>query len=165
MIYFEDTKSVEGINVVSLLAHEIFREHFTPLIGVRQVEYMLQKFQRPDTLFCQMQEGYSYTLVYQGKEAIGYFSLLPYPDTMFLSKFYLRREFRGQGIGRLMMEEIFRRSKDKQMVYLHVNKQNTGSIAAYEKMGFSIVGSPVTEIGGGFVMDDYRMERPVSSDQ
>ena len=38
MIYFEDTKSVEGINVVSLLAHEIFREHFTPLIGVRQVE-------------------------------------------------------------------------------------------------------------------------------
>ena len=54
-----------------------------------------------------------------------------------------------------MMEEIFRRSKDKQMVYLHVNKQNTGSIAAYEKMGFSIVGSPVTEIGGGFVMGRF----------
>ena len=42
-----------------------------------------------------------------------------------------------------------------------VNRNNTGSVAAYEKMGFQKVREQVAEIGGGYVMDDYIMELPV----
>ena len=42
---------------------------------------------------------------------------------------------------------------------LRVNRANTGAIRAYERFGFRIRGPLVTDIGGGFVMDDHVMER------
>ena len=45
------------------------------------------------------------------------------------------------------------------LVSSRVGILNTGTIAAYERMGFRITGEVLTEIGGGFVMDDYAMER------
>jgi hypothetical protein len=36
-------------------------------------------------------------------------------------------------------------------------------VQEYERMGFSIAEAIVMDIGGGFVMDDYRMEKPVSA--
>jgi hypothetical protein len=40
-----------------------------------------------------------------------------------------------------------------------VNKYNSQPIAVYEKLGFRVVAAVVQDIGGGFVMDDYRMEK------
>ena len=42
-----------------------------------------------------------------------------------------------------------------------VNKDNADSIAFYRRVGFGIAGSSVMDIGGGFVMDDYRMVKSV----
>ncbi len=44
-------------------------------------------------------------------------------------------------------------------VSLTVNKFNTGSIAAYQAMGFVIKEAVVIDIGEGFIMDDFRMEK------
>ena len=46
-------------------------------------------------------------------------------------------------------------------VMLAVNKRNAGAIAAYRKHGFEIVEAVVKDIGGGFVMDDYILEKRV----
>ncbi|MBS1128301.1 MAG: hypothetical protein H6Q96_681, partial [Nitrospirae bacterium] len=43
-------------------------------------------------------------------------------------------------------------------LYLFVNKNNTKAIRAYERFGFVKARAVVTDIGSGFVMDDYRME-------
>ena len=45
------------------------------------------------------------------------------------------------------------------MIYLTVNKQNLISISVYEKLGFLRARDLVTDIGSGFVMDDYVMEK------
>lgn len=42
-------------------------------------------------------------------------------------------------------------------LWLTLNKHNAGSIAFYEKMGFRKTEALVTDIGGGFVMDYWRM--------
>ena len=39
-----------------------------------------------------------------------------------------------------------------------MNKNNKNTIEAYKKWGFTIIDSVVTDIGNGFVMDDYIME-------
>ena len=44
-------------------------------------------------------------------------------------------------------------------VVLAVNKRNASAIAAYRKSGFEIREAVVKDIGGGFVMDDYIMEK------
>ncbi|MDD3441568.1 MAG: GNAT family N-acetyltransferase, partial [Kiritimatiellae bacterium] len=48
-------------------------------------------------------------------------------------------------------------------LWLTVNKHNTGSIAFYERMGFRKTGALVTDIGHGFVMDDWRMAKEIST--
>ena len=43
-------------------------------------------------------------------------------------------------------------------MYLTVNKYNELGIRAYEGTGFETIDSVETDIGGGFIMDDYIME-------
>ena len=45
---------------------------------------------------------------------------------------------------------------------MQVNKRNDRAIAAYQKAGFCIAEEAVLDIGGGFVMDDFLMEKEVS---
>jgi hypothetical protein len=45
---------------------------------------------------------------------------------------------------------------------LTVNKYNTSSIKAYLALGFSVTDAVVTDIGEGYSMDDYVMEKTVS---
>jgi ribosomal protein S18 acetylase RimI-like enzyme len=48
-------------------------------------------------------------------------------------------------------------SRGAKTVHLFVNKNNLKAIVAYERFGFIKAEAVVTAIGGGFVMDDYRM--------
>ena len=49
-------------------------------------------------------------------------------------------------------------------IWLTVNKHNSGSVAAYERLGMTRVRSQVAGIGGGFVMDDYVYEIEVPAE-
>ena len=44
-------------------------------------------------------------------------------------------------------------------IYLTVNKDNINAIRTYEKLGFKNIDSLVTDIGNGFVMDDFKMQK------
>jgi ribosomal protein S18 acetylase RimI-like enzyme len=47
---------------------------------------------------------------------------------------------------------------------LCVNKRNAGASKAYQRNGFEIAGSVVTDIGDGFVMDDFIMAKELGQD-
>jgi hypothetical protein len=44
-----------------------------------------------------------------------------------------------------------------------VNKANARAIMAYKRNGFVITESVITDIGGGFVMDDYVMAKDLAN--
>jgi GNAT superfamily N-acetyltransferase len=46
-------------------------------------------------------------------------------------------------------------------LWLTVNKGNP-AVAAYERLGFRIAEAIVMDIGSGYVMDDFRMEKHLS---
>jgi GNAT superfamily N-acetyltransferase len=79
---------------------------------------------------------------------------------MFLSKLYLHHAARRSGTGRRCMEFIegLARRRELSVLWLTVNKGNP-SVQAYQRLGFRIAEELVMDIGGGFVMDDYRMEK------
>ena len=51
----DDTESESA--AISTLAGEIWREHYTPIIGAEQVEYMLAKFQSPEQICKDIKEN------------------------------------------------------------------------------------------------------------
>ena len=93
-------------------------------------------------------------------EDIGYCGFHNEGDRIYIGKLYLLKEYRGKGFGRRMFDIIdgYARSVGVETEYLRVNKGNP-SVDIYKKVGFIIKESDVKDIGNGFVMDDYIMER------
>ena len=144
------------------LADKIWHECFVGIISLGQIDYMVEKFQSYGTMLSQINEqGYYYLAVRDNGELCGYIAIKPESgDRLFLSKLYLRSDKRGRGIGAEMLERVFEegRALGKERVYLTVNKHNDRAIAVYKKTGFEIVDEAVTDIGNGYVMDDYIFE-------
>ena len=145
------------------LADTIWREHYTPIIGAAQVDYMLGHFQSADAIAGQVKGGMHYFLIRLGDLDVGYLAFEVQGNALFLSKIYLLKSHRGQGLGKAAMAFVSRKAREMGCAHisLTVNKHNHRSIEAYTKMGFRKTGPVVTDIGGGFVMDDYRMEKAV----
>lgn len=146
---------------IQSLADTIWREHYTPIIGNEQVDYMLDKYQSASAMKSQIEEGYSYYLVHKNEELVGYFSIQKRGDSMFLSKLYLLKSNRGQGLGKAAMDYINQQAKamDCSRITLTVNRHNKNTIRAYGALGFSNIGEQVMDIGKGYVMDDYLLEK------
>jgi ribosomal protein S18 acetylase RimI-like enzyme len=156
--------SMEAIQVVEGLAREIWSEHFTPILGEAQVAYMLDRIQSASAIAKQVRDGgYEYYLVADRGEAIGYFAIIHdrQSASMQLSKLYVKRSHRGRGLGRAMLAFVEGEcaARGIRKLWLTVNKDNAGSIGFYRSAGFTIAGPIVTDIGSGFVMDDYKMQK------
>lgn len=152
--------STEGdIEKIAALARQIWQEHFTPIIGKEQVEYMLQKFQSysavHQAVFCQ---GYSYYMLYEDDVLCGYCGVHPENGDLFLSKLYIEKSHRGKKLSKALLAQVKKDFSNCRKIWLTVNRHNKNTIAAYKKMGFSTVAEQKADIGNGFVMDDYIME-------
>ncbi len=160
-----DSKTL--INDMCRLAGEIWREYFPSIIGEEQVEYMLKKFQSFSAVKEQIEkEGYKYFIMCAGNDNVGYTGIHSENGSMFLSKLYIRKDMRGKGISRKAIDFIKNMCHQEKLdkIWLTVNKNNTNTIDAYKSLGFEIEKSQVTDIGDGFVMDDYVMELPMIYD-
>lgn len=147
----------EAIAQVAKLAREIWNQHYLPVIGKEQVDYMLETIQSEDAIKQQINEGYQYYLIFYNQAKSGYFSVKDKGKKLFLSKLYVLDSCRGKGIGKQTINFI-KSSFDNSIIQLTVNKRNTDSIAFYKKIGFKIIDYVEMDIGNGFVMDDYVME-------
>lgn len=164
---------------IARLAHEIWYEYYVPIIGKAQVDYMVARFQSAAAMREQLASGYEYFILRQPAAAdspaapcasllpmVGYIAVQPGPEVgqLFIGKLYLHRNSRGRGTGRAAMEfiENLARKRGLSLLWLTVNKGNP-AVQAYQRMGFRNAGAVVMDIGGGFVMDDYRMEKSLDS--
>jgi len=149
--------------IIEALAREIWTKHYTSIIGCEQVEYMLNKFQSLQAIESQIDDGYEYFLIESEGSNIGYLSVRQEKQALFLSKIYLQISSRGQGFGKvaLLFVENHARSYGLEKIRLTVNKNNTDSIKAYMNFGFVQSESVIIDIGGGYVMDDYVLEKTI----
>jgi len=153
---------------VAELADEIWHEHFIPIIGAPQVDYMVKKFQSAERIYASIkEEGYVYLTATSIEEdrLVGYCGAVPEEGRLFLSKLYVHRDFRGRGIARCFLDDLIamcRQEYGLAVIRLTVNKYNESAIATHLRNGFTIVDSVTVDIGGGFFMDDYVMELSLS---
>jgi diamine N-acetyltransferase len=162
MAQFKLAKTNLDFKTISDLAKSIWTEHYTPIIGLDQVNYMLEKFQSEIAIQNQINiDNYKYYLIIDENIAIGYLSIKNDDDALFLSKLYIDKSCRGKGLGKIAINFIEEQAKDLNCltIYLTVNKYNINSIMAYQKMGFIKTEELFIDIGNGYTMDDFRMEK------
>jgi [ribosomal protein S18]-alanine N-acetyltransferase len=68
-------------------------------------------------------------------EAIGYLETIPFGDHIFLANLMILKQFQGQGIGKIIMEDLIR---NYPKIRLEVLKVNERAIEFYQEFGFEI---------------------------
>jgi ribosomal protein S18 acetylase RimI-like enzyme len=149
------------IPTLRALARRIWHAYYPGIISREQIDYMLARMYAAKTLRRELSEGVAWDLVRRQTEPVGFIacSFDTASRRVKLDKLYLLPEWHGHGIGRQMLQHIQARSAELGAleIWLQVNKQNIRAIRAYERAGFSVRDSVVTDIGGSFVMDDFIM--------
>ena len=165
MIRFIEVHSEQQIEDVAYLAREIWQEHYLPIIGQEQINYMLEKFQSERAITQQLTDGYEYYSVTYNERSTGYMAVVSNVSelSLMISKIYVRRSDRGYGLGKQMLEfaEALCRQRRIKKIWLTVNRNNRHSIEWYTQMGFINHEPVIQDIGGGFVMDDFQMEKAI----
>lgn len=152
----------DDIPLIEHLARHIWFAHYPGIISIEQIEYMLPRMYGTDVIAEELRDAtMKYELLFFENQPIGYASYRFELPSVFLSKLYLNPDLHGKGIGRaaLIHIEDVARSKEASSIYLFVNKRNEKAIRAYLHFGFIIEDAVVKDIGGGFVMDDYKMRK------
>ena len=156
MINYRKAETDADIRAIADLASVIWHEHFTPIIGIEQVEYMLKKFQSYEAISDAVKnDGYTYYMAEDGRELAGYLGAHPDANNVFLSKIYVERSHRRMGMASAMLDAVKRDFADKDYMWLTVNRNNDIAVATYNALGFELWREQVSDIGNGFVMDDY----------
>ena len=181
---FKLVETNEDLQATARMAHDIWFEYWPALIGKAQTEYMVANMQSLSAITRDIRQvGYRYWILLdeQGKR-VGYTSALveDFSDDpmcaeatkhgteiakraskrLFISKIYLLSDARGHGYARRTIEfyEDLCFARGFEAMYLTVNKYNELGIRAYHGTGFETIDSVETDIGEGYIMDDYIME-------
>lgn len=165
VLNFTEVKTDTQIETAAALADEIWHEFFPAVLSAEQIDYMVEKFQSEKAMKEQLKsEGYKYFLLLDGGTRVGYIAIRHDSDgRLFLSKLYIKKEHRGKGFATEVFEFLKRYCRENGLnaVWLTVNKHNATAISVYEKRGFCRIGEGITDIGNGFVMDDFYFQLDV----
>lgn len=149
---------------LAALAEEIWHQHFVTILSADQIDYMVDKFQSVHAMTDQMvNDGYEYYFIEVNGQIVGYTGIKNDSDKLFLSKLYIRKPERKKGYASEVFEHLKEicRYRNLKAIWLTVNRYNEDTIAVYKKKGFVTVRTQVTDIGEGYIMDDYVMEMNV----
>ena len=152
----------EEIELLKKLAETIWPSTYQNIITQRQMLYMIDRSYNPAVLKVQLAQGGKIWVAKHKDQIIGYAHIQPESSVKAkVDKLYVLPEYQNQGVGKQLMEIIDHYATVNliQRVILRVNKLNSKAIKAYLKYGFRITESVIQDIGSGFVMDDYIMEK------
>ncbi|MGD9602183.1 MAG: GNAT family N-acetyltransferase [Gammaproteobacteria bacterium] len=154
---------------MAALAHAIWHEHYAAFLSRAQIDFMLAGRYTPEDLAaCVDQPDRWFEVLRIGGEPTGFLRCVhERPAAFRLAEIYLARAHRGQGHGQqlLVRAETLARDAGCDAITLYVNRRNALAIQAYRRAGYHVRSVCDVEIGGGFVMADYLMEKPLPAQE
>ncbi|KPM47229.1 GNAT family N-acetyltransferase [Jiulongibacter sediminis] len=153
------------LSLIGSLAHEIWPPTFGEILSKGQIEYMLNMMYSLPSLQNQMDEGIEFLLAVENQKTVGFSGIqTDYQKTgkTKIHKLYLLPETQGKGYGRLLIDHIAKialQNGDSALV-LNVNRFNK-AYDFYLKTGFEKVGEENIDIGNGYLMEDFILEKPI----
>ncbi len=154
------------IPFIGPFAQRIWREYYASIIGADQIEHMLRaRYDEADLKPYIDASDRSFDVLRLASVIAGFLRCRRLDArTLKIEEIYLDAPHRGAGLGALMLDHAQTRARnwDLKSLTLFVNKRNDAAVRAYLRNGFTICDSIVTDIGNGFVMDDFQMAKQLT---
>ena len=108
--FLKPVQTDNEIRAVAEKASEIWHEHFTPILGEAQVNYMLDRFQSAQAISDAItREHYRYFFILsEDEEKVGYCAVQPRGDVLYLSKLYIAKPYRGRKLASAVIKTLLR---------------------------------------------------------
>ena len=164
-MYHVKTATVNDIPVIQDLTEKIWRPTYQPILTTEQIEYMIDMMYSTASLNKQITElQHQFLILQDDSTPIGFasYSTTGTPGIFKLQKIYLDGNYQGKGVGKFLLEQVAQQVKERgaNILELDVNRFNKAK-QFYEKQGFSVYKEKKTDIGSGYIMDDYVMRKPL----
>lgn len=160
IIRFADT---DDINSIGFLAHQIWPVTYGNILSEAQLQYMLQMTYSPASLKRQMQEQkHVFMLAELEEEPVGFasFSETGKTGVFKLHKIYVNTAIQGKGLGKALLAAVIEEITPLGAIALQLNvNRNNRAKAFYERQGFAVIKEEDIDIGNGYFMNDYVMEK------
>jgi len=156
--------TIHDFETIREIAYTTWPVVYGEILSKAQLDYMLENFYSDATLMDNLvNKGHRFILAKEDAACLGFASYEHHylgESTTRLHKIYLLPESQGKGIGKLLIDKITALAKENQssVISLNVNKFNKAH-TFYKRMGFEIIAEEDLEIGNGYLMEDYRMEK------
>jgi diamine N-acetyltransferase len=155
--------TVNDIQVIQDLTEKIWRPTYQPILTPEQIEYMLEMIYSTASLHKQITElKHQFLILTDEEKPIGFaaYSTTDTPDVYKLQKIYLDFNYQGKGVGKLLLQEVTDQVKAQgaNILELDVNRFNKAKLF-YEKQGFCVYKEKDTDIGHGYLMEDFVMRK------
>jgi len=155
----------EDIPLIRELCYKVWPQTFASILSQDKIDYMLEYMYSAASLQKQMEEGSQFIFVYEEDEPVGYAAYLDKGHNIYkLDKIYVLPSQQGKGTGKFVIGYIVNeiRQKGATALQLQVHRKNKAR-NFYEKLGFVIIEEKDFDIGQGFFMNDYVMEKQLAT--
>jgi ribosomal protein S18 acetylase RimI-like enzyme len=158
--------TADDLATIRKLAYAIWPVAYGDILSAHQLQYMLGKFYSLSSLEHQFTfSKHKFIIALDDTTPIGFASFSPHQDdhTIFhLNKLYVLPDYQGQKIGQLLLDFIISEIKNSGATSLQLNvNRNNKAIHFYEKQDFTIIRKEDIDIGEGYFMNDFVMEKKV----
>lgn len=157
--------SIDDIPLIRELTFKVWPQNYAALLSQEQISYMLDMMYSESSLLRQMNKGSRFIIVYNDNEPIGFAAYFEMTSLIFkLDKIYLLTSQQGKGTGRFVIGYIIDEIKKEGATSLQLQvKRDNKARFFYEKLGFNIIEEKDFDIGNGFFMNDYIMEKKLGA--
>ena len=150
------------VPAISTLAREIWQASYPGIITQEQIDFVLEQRYGHERLYDDLEDLHKWLdqAFFEGRRIGFAFSEIRKGEFK-LDKLYIHPDVQRQGVGGRLIAHVAERAKKQgyPCVVLQVNKRNAKAINSYMKYGFTVREATVEDIGGGYVMDDFVMEK------
>ena len=146
------------------LALEIWPKAFEQILSAEQISHMLEMMYSEKVLRNDLEKGVEFYILSHDTEDCGYAAIEKIDGHAYkLHKIYLSQKLQGKGLGKYLIREMesIVKSRGAKYLRLNVNRQNN-AVAFYKSQGYGIVKTEDIDIGQGYFMNDYVMEKMIS---
>ena len=155
----------DEIALVRSIAEITWPVAFGKILSGEQLAYMLHMMYSEPVLEKQLTSGHEFYIFSEDEKALGFMGIEPAykgKSQLKIHKLYILPQQQGKGIGQQFIALAEKRARELQqeILTLNVNRQNK-AVDFYEKLGFENVRSEDIDIGQGYLMEDYVMEKPI----